>query len=269
MSNTKTIDYNRPVKISENVFWVGFYDKKTGLHCNPYLIIDNDEAIVIDGGSRPDFPTVMMKILQTGITPSQIKALIYHHYDPDLCGSVQNFEDIIQRDDLIIISDKRNHMFISHYSVSSVFVSLDEIKFKYKLSSGRELSFIGTPYAHTPGCFVTFDRKTGIVFTSDIFGSYSVDWNLFLDLPHECMDCMDYISCPAGKSQCDLAGIINFHKSIMTSEKALYKALQKIDTFPYKIIAPQHGSVLTNPETIEIIQNKLLNLKGVGIDGEQ
>jgi flavorubredoxin len=89
------IDLETSVEIADGVYWVGFYDEQAGLHCNPYLIIDNDEAMVIDGGSRPDFATVMMKILQTGIAPNKIKALLYQHYDPDLCGSIPNFEDII------------------------------------------------------------------------------------------------------------------------------------------------------------------------------
>ena len=52
------------VEIAEGIYWVGFYDAQSGLHCNPYLIVDHDEALVIDGGSRPDFVTVMMKIMQ-------------------------------------------------------------------------------------------------------------------------------------------------------------------------------------------------------------
>jgi flavorubredoxin len=107
--------YDRPVEIGPGVFWIGFYDRESGLHCNHYLIVDGDEAVVIDGGSRPDFPVVMMKILQTGVTPSSIKALVYQRYDPDLCGSIPNFVDIVGNKDLVIISDKHNHMFIRHY----------------------------------------------------------------------------------------------------------------------------------------------------------
>jgi flavorubredoxin len=106
------IDLESSIEIAEGIYWIGFYDQQAGLHCNPYLIVDNDEAIVIDGGSRPDFATVMLKILQTGIIPDQIIALLYQHYDPDLCGSIPNFEDIIKRDDLRIISDSANLMFI-------------------------------------------------------------------------------------------------------------------------------------------------------------
>ena len=75
MLNAKSakFDYEGPVEISEGIYWVGFYDPQTGLHCNPYLIIDNEEALVIDGGSRPDFATVMMKILQAGIALIKLK----------------------------------------------------------------------------------------------------------------------------------------------------------------------------------------------------
>ena len=76
MRETENFDgiYDRDIEIADGIYWIGFYDPQSGLHCNPYLVIDNDEA-------------VMMKILQTGIAAHQIQALIYQHYDPDLCGS--------------------------------------------------------------------------------------------------------------------------------------------------------------------------------------
>ena len=135
------IDLERSVEFAEGVYWVGYYDEQAGLHCNPYLIVDNDEALVIDGGSRPDFATVMMKILQTGIAPNQIKVLLYQHYDPDLCGSIPNFEDIIKRDDLRIISDSANLMFIRHYSVSTRLLPLSKINYQYAFSSCAAIFF--------------------------------------------------------------------------------------------------------------------------------
>jgi len=55
MPKTKLTDtaYDSAVEIAPGIFWVGFYDAPSGLHCNPYLIVDEDEAVVIDGGSRP------------------------------------------------------------------------------------------------------------------------------------------------------------------------------------------------------------------------
>ena len=268
MSDTKNLnlDYNRPVQIAEGVFWVGFYDKQSKLHCNPYLILEGEEAVLIDGGSRPDFSTVMMKVLQTGVAPRQIKALIYHHYDPDLCGNIPNFEDIIDRDDLRIISDVQNNIFIRHYGVSSQMVTIDSFGYAFEFSTGRRLEFHMTPYAHSPGSFITYDTKTKTLFTSDLMGSYTRKWDLFLSLHEDCKKCSDYDNCPRDEIYCPLPDIMKFHEMIMTSRSALKNALNVIKKIDFEIIAPQHGSVVTEPGDIKTLFEKLTNLEDVGID---
>ena len=260
-------DYESAVEIAPGIFWVGFYDAPSGLHCNPYLIVDGDEAVVIDGGSRPDFATVMLKILQTGITPQQIKALIYQHYDPDLCGSAPNFEDAIRQKDLRIISASENMMFIRHYSISSPVVSLSTLKFQYEFSSGRRLQFIKTPYSHSAGSFMTFDPRTGVLFTSDLFGSYGVQWELFLHLAEDCIECKNLSRCPRKLPNCPVNDILNFHRKIMTSNKALRYSLEQITKLPFTILAPQHGSIIASEELIDYISKLLASLEDVGIDG--
>ncbi|MFC1815815.1 MBL fold metallo-hydrolase [Thermodesulfobacteriota bacterium] len=264
--NSTNIDYENPVEIAEGIYWVGFYDVHSGLHCNPYLIIDNEEAVVIDGGSRPDFATVMMNILQTGMDPNQIKALLYQHYDPDLCGSIPHFEDIINSSSLKIISDESSLMFIRHYSVSSLMVSIEDINYHYKFSSGRTLQFTKTPYSHSPGSFVTFDQKSGMLFTSDIFGSYGTEWELFLRLRPQCIDCVNLTKCPEDRENCPIDDILNFHKINMPSRKALKYALKKILEVPFTAIAPQHGSIITDRNIMRYVFELLISQKEVGID---
>ncbi|MBT8365985.1 MAG: MBL fold metallo-hydrolase [Deltaproteobacteria bacterium] len=266
-SKKREADYENPIEIAEGIHWVGFYDRQSGLHCNPYLIIDNNEALVIDGGSRPDFPTVMMKILQTGIAPNQIKALLYQHYDPDLCGSIPNFEGIIKRPDLKIISETENLMFIRHYSVSSRLFPLDAEDFKFEFSSGRTLQFITTPYAHSAGSFVTFDPKSKIIFSSDLFGSYGSAWELFLELKPECIECVNLVECPKSLPNCPINDILDFHMKIMPSRKALMYALKKILEIPFEKIAPQHGSIVKDKKALKFLFKLLMSLKDVGIDG--
>ena len=261
------IDLESAVEIAEGVYWVGFYDEQSGLHCNPYLIVDNEEAMVIDGGSRPDFSTVMMKILQTGIVPNQIVALLYQHYDPDLCGSIPNFEDIIKRNDLRVISDSENLMFIRHYSVTTRLFPISKLNYQYTFSSGRTLKFVKTPYAHSGGSFVTFDPQSGILFSSDLFGSLGLEWELFLNLKPECRNCVSFASCPQNRSICPVKDILNFHKTVMPSGKALRYALEQMLEIPFTMIAPQHGSIIKDKETMRYVFEVLANLKGVGIDG--
>lgn len=266
-SSQSPIDYNYPVMLADGVYWIGYHDPESGLHCNPYIIIDGNEAVLVDGGSRPDFPYVMMKILQTGVHPSSIKAMVFHHYDPDLCAGIPNFEDIIGREDLMIISDDQNKAFIRHYSATSRFFSLEEMNHEYIFSSGRRLTFHNTPYAHSAGSFVTFDHVSKVLFSSDLFGGFGRrDWNLFFDYYPECRDCTDYENCPRKKSSCPVGDMMNFHQSIMPSNRALKMALEIMAEISFSMIAPQHGSVIRTAEKILFVFTKLSNLANVGVD---
>ena len=113
---------------------------------------------------------------------------------------------------------------------------------------------------------MTFDAQTGVLFTSDLFGSYGAEWDLFLTLEKECKDCTDYENCPIGETHCPLPGIIRFHEKIMTSKKALRFSLERISEIPFTSIASQHGSVIPGAEDIKIVYDRLISLEKVGID---
>jgi len=262
------LDYEQPIKIAEGIYWIGYYDKEAGLHCNPYLIIDNDEAVIIDGGSRLSFPTVMKKILQTGVSPLSITALIYQHYDPDLYGSIRIFEQVIDKSNLLVISEKEYANSGNHCYNKSTHVTLSDIKCKLEFSSGRRLQFYKTPYSYLEGSFVTFDQQSGVLFTSDLFGSYSRKWELFLNLETQCYHCKDLTDCNGEKNHCPIHSILDFHKRIMTSNKALVLALEQIVKIPCAIIAPQHGSVIHKKEDIQHIYSLLSSIGNVGVDSE-
>lgn len=261
------VNTEKAVEIAEGIFWVGYNDEKNGLHSNPYLIFEGDEGLLIDGGSRPDFSSVMMKILQTGILPSQIIRLLYHHYDPDLAGSVSNFESIINNPDLEIISQNQNNIFIEHYSAESKMNCINRMDNVWEFKSGRRLQFINTPYVHSPGSFITYDEKTKTLFTSDIFGAYGMQWDLFMDVQESCRACSTYNTCQSGKARCFMPGVIKFHQIIMTSNKSLRIVLDKIRELDIEIIAPQHGSLIKGAENIEIVLEKLYKIDNIGIDG--
>lgn len=256
----------RPYEVAEGIYWVGFEDTESGLHCNPYLIVDGDEAVVIDGGSRPDFPSVMMKILKTGIAPEQIKTLIYQHYDPDLCGSIPHFENLIGSDQVELLSHHENMMFIRHYDSRSRRVPIEAIDNCWSFSSGRRLTFHNTPYAHSAGSFMTFDEQTGTLFSSDLLGSCDSEWSLEMELPEECRICRNYSHCPQGKERCPMEFTLRFHQRLMTSTRALHHALDVIESLPVSIIAPQHGSIIRKKEDIQTVLQALRRLDRVGID---
>jgi flavorubredoxin len=261
----KYTDYDDAVPIAEGIYWIGYRDTERNLHCNPYMIVDGEEAVLIDAGSRIDFSQVMVKILQTGILPSRIKRLIYQHYDPDLCSGIPIYEDIIDSKKLEIISHKENNVFIRYYSVSSKMRCILSMGKEFSFLSGRTLRFIHTPYSHSPGSFATFDEKSGILFSSDIFGSYDTKWELFLSLQEECRERRGE-QCRRHGNQCPVEGIAGFHRRIMTSGKALRYAVNQFRSLPVTMIASQHGSIITSQDDITFLMDFLTRLDQVGID---
>lgn len=259
-------DYSEYLEIAPGVFWVGYADPNVGLHCNPYLIVDGGEAVLLDSGSRDDFSTVMLKILRTGVTPNRIQRLIYHHYDPDLCGNIPHMEAMIQNPDLRIISHYENNIFINYYSVRSPKLCIEQLHFSYRFASGRELKFIRTPYAHSPGTFMTYDTQTKVLFSSDLFGSYDHHWSLFTELGAQCEGCDGQRICQKTGKPCQLKGVVDFHERVMPNKRALDHALAEVEKLDVRLIAPQHGSVLHTPEARRMVIDRLRALPSVGIE---
>lgn len=143
LSNNESLDVKegKPVEIADGVFWVGYFDEDAALHCNPYLICDGDEAILIDGGNRPDFSTVMTRVLQAGVALENIRYLLYQHYDPDLCSSIPHLEYLIDSNKLKILSHRENNIFIKYYGGTAQRLCVEEMGLSFEFSSEQETPF--------------------------------------------------------------------------------------------------------------------------------
>jgi len=234
------MDYDEAIAIAEGVYWVGFYDKVANFHCNPYLIVDGDEAVLIDPGSVPHFPIVARKVISV-VDPKKITNLIVSHQDPDLAGSLPVFEDLINNPALKIVTFERVSFILAHYGTRSPFYFFEKNNNRLKLMSGRELIFQPTPYLHTPGAFGTYDTKSKIFFPGDLFGAFSNEWDLFAKDNY--------------RDQMSL-----FHKPYMPSHEILKRVLEKIEQYDMTMIAPQHGSIIKQ-ERIKAAIDFLKNLE--------
>lgn len=246
MNRTSINLEDESVEIAEGIFWVGYANLEAKLHCNPYLIVEGNQAVLIDGGNRDDFSRVMLKILRTGTNPAQITRLIYHHYDPDLCGSLPQLEAIINSDALRIISQNENNMFIRYYSPNTPALDFRDMDGHFTFDTGRRLEFYATPFCHQPGSFVTLDTKTKTLFSSDLFGSYDENWALFLHLDPACHECKNTRACPNQQDVCPIEGIKEFHRRVMCSNLAASHTLDVLEKIDFERVAPQHGSIIPN-----------------------
>ena len=210
------------VQISDGIYWVGSSDEKAEINCNPYLIIDSGEGILLDPGSVLDFELVYSNVLKL-IPLDRIHYVILHHQDPDLCSSVPLFEKMGAS--FQIITHWRASLLIKFYGITSPFYIINENEFKIKLESGRELVFIATPYLHFPGAFVTYDLQSKILFSSDLFGAFSYNWKLFSDDTY-------------------IEKMKMFHEHYMPSNEVIRPVMEKLLLLEIAMIAPQHGSII-------------------------
>ncbi|MEA1956283.1 MAG: ATP-binding protein [Campylobacterota bacterium] len=237
--------YNDAVMIAKNVYWVGELMDNDAFQCHAYLIVDAKESILIDSGSMFEYESIKRKV-ESIIPLKNIKYIIAHHQDPDVCANTPAFEKEIDRDDLLIVSHSRNIALIKHYAIKSNYYIIEKNNFKLK-TKNLSLEFITTPYSHAPGAFTTYLNNTKTLFSSDIFGAVEESWHFYAN--------ENYFN-----------EIKLFHENYMPSQDILNYSLNKIQSLDLELIAPQHGSLIKK-EYIDLIIDELKELKcGVYIE---
>jgi len=216
------MDMPKTVEIANGIFWVGGSGQDGGLHCNPYLIIDGDEAVLIDPGSVLDFDYVFENVCSL-VPLGNIKYVILHHQDPDFCASVPLFEQKGAKFE--IVTHWRTQTLIKYYGLKSDYYIVNNNEFKLVLKSGRVLGFVPTPYLHFAGAIATYDYTSKVLFSSDLFGAFSYEWNLYAQ--------DDY-----------LEKMKAFHEHYMPSNDIIKPVMEVFLGMDISLIAPQHGSII-------------------------
>jgi len=219
-------DFNtaEAVEIAPNIYWVGMHLADDPFQCHPYLIKNGNESILIDPGSMLEFDETVRKI-KSVIDIDSIKYIILHHQDPDLVAAVPEIEKLIKRDDLLIVTHSRISILIKHYLIDSDYYEVDKHDNTLITSTGLEVDFVTTPYCHSPGAFVSYEPKSKVLFSSDIFGGIEESWEFYADETY-------------------FLKAKQFHQEYMPSKDIFNYALGKIEKLDINLIAPQHGSII-------------------------
>ncbi len=230
---------NLPIKIKEDIYWVGNILENDQFQCHVYLIENGDNSILIDPGSNLTFTKTYEKIEKI-IPFESIKYIICHHQDPDITASLKTIEKKWNRKDGIVLSHWRAIALIKHYALNLNIECVEKNNWEI-LAGDRKLKFIFTPYLHFAGAFCTYDEKSKVLFSSDIFGGFTEEWSLF------------------AKDESYFEAIAKFHSHYMPSKEILQHTLEKFEKLDIDIIAPQHGSIIRKPLIKKII-SKLKDL---------
>ena len=217
-------DANNAITILRDIHWVGFHDKESDLHCNAYLITDDEDIILVDPGSIPHFSIVMRKVLDL-VNPRDITKIVVTHQDPDVCGNIPIVEGLVDNADLDIVIHSSCSRLMRHYGINSNIYEVDKHDNKLELKSGRVLEFFHTPYLHSPFAMIMLDIKTKALFTSDLFGGISKAWSLF-----------------AGDGF--IEAMEAWHRMVMPSGDILKRCMIGLEKLEIEHILPQHGSII-------------------------
>ena len=210
------------VEVGDKIFIIGDPIAQEGLNCNPYLLVDEGEGILIDPGSVLDFPIVLENLKEL-IDIRKISHVILHHQDPDFCSAVPLLEK--EGLDAQVVTTWKCQTLVRYYGIHLPYYLIEENEMQLRLKSGRILSFILTPYLHFAGAFVTYDAKTRSLFSSDLFGSFSYNPTLYAD--DQYMDKM-----------------LSFHEHYMPSNAVLRPVMELLSLYKIETIYPQHGSII-------------------------
>lgn len=208
--------------LGSGYYWVGAKDLESSLQCNPYLLVEGDEAVLFDPGSVLDVETVAANV--ASIVPlDKVKYVVLHHQDPDLASAVPRLEALGMR--FTIVTHWRTWSLVRFYGVKSPAYMLDEHGYALTLATGRVLQFIPTPYLHFPGAVATYDKKAKFLLSSDLFGAFQPIWSLYADDGY-------------------MEGMKAFHEHYMPSHEILKPVMEIFSCLELSAILPQHGSII-------------------------
>lgn len=201
------------------------------LAVNQYLIIDHDDAILIDPGNRGIFDELYEAISQH-INPSNLRYIFLSHQDPDVADGIGDWSVVSGAQILI------SHIwvrFLSHYGLMQMhkIVQIPDEGLKFGLADAT-LECIPAHFLHSPGNFSLYDPVSKILFSGDIGAT---------------------IMYPQQTDQSDVGfdqlipKLEGFHKRYMAGNRFCKAWVERVRDKPISMIAPQHGIIFQQKQS--------------------
>ena len=242
----------RAIQIADRTYWVGRYLENDSFQCHVYLLENGDQSVLVDPGSVITFPETRRKVEE--ILPfEKIRYFICHHQDPDLTSALTEIDRTNRREDAVVVTHWRARALLKHYGWKLPFWQIEDHDWTLELPD-RTLRFVFTPYLHFPGAFCTFDQKTRVLFSSDLFGGFTEGFQLFAE------------------DEGYFEALRPFHEHYMPSRELLQHGLLALQEHPIRMIAPQHGSIIPEPlvqfmiERLKTLECGLFTAARTGVD---
>lgn len=219
------------VEVAPRLWWVGSVLPDDPFQCHAYLVEAGDRSVLVDPGSTLTIDDTLRKV-QEVVPLGSIQTILLHHSDPDVCDALHRLDEVLLRPDVSVLTEWRSALLLRHLGVRFPFRTIEDEHWSLDLGEGRRLDFALTAYLHFPGAFVTFDRSTRSLLSSDLFGGFNRRGRLWATGPD------------------DFEDLRQFHEHYMPSREVLIAGLGTIiNRFgTLERVLPQHGYLI--PEAL-------------------
>jgi PleD family two-component response regulator/glyoxylase-like metal-dependent hydrolase (beta-lactamase superfamily II) len=209
-------------RLNKDVYLITKSSNDFYLNSFTYLIIDGDEAVLMEPGSLYDYKVIINELKEI-IDLDKIKYIVISHPDPDLTSSLPLIEKELKN--VSIVTEWRTKEIIQFYNLKSPFYLIKENNHLLELKSKRKFRFIPTPFLHYSGSFVMFDESSKILFSGDLFGGVQKQGMIFADENY-------------------LESMAIFHENYIPSSDYLRPIMKSLLSLDINAICPQHGLVI-------------------------
>lgn len=205
------------------------------LSVNQFLIIQNNQGVLIDPGSESIFDE-MCDAVSAHIPLENIKFIFLSHQDPDVSGAITQWS--ITTNAKFIMSGLWVR-FMSHYGFMDMGRIIALPDHGAKLNFGAEhLEFVPSHFLHSPGNFSLYDSASKILFSGDI-GAAIVP----------AVENQKFVTSFEGH----VGFLEGFHKRYMASNKVTKAWVDSLKNLDITMIAPQHGYVFKDASVAEFL----------------
>lgn len=244
------------LKISE--VGKGYYILKTAerdLHRNTYVKVfvsdrRQDVNMVLDPGSPSDVPLLENALEELIGGFKNIDMIFLSHQDPDVTSDLSGI--LARAPNAVVLASVDTWRLIRMIGLPEErFIALDNLKteiFQSK-TSGHKFQPVPARFCHFRGAMMLYDFESRILYSGDFLAGVNTKKgdSIYAD-------------------ETSWPGIASFHQIYMPTKRVVRATVDRIKDIdpPPKIIAPQHGDVITG-EYVEIFLTRLRDLD-VGID---
>lgn len=224
----------------DSLKWV-FFGRDPSKHdnvidTNEYVIISNNEVMMLDPGGTEIFPTVLTAVSEE-VELSKIKYYLCSHQDPDIMSSLPLWMALTPKAKIYLSWLWSG--FVSHFGhdYAKNFVPVQDEGMTITVG-GKNFEIVPAHHCHSPGNFNLYDPTSKILFSGDIGAALlPPGYSLFVENFDEHIKYM-----------------AKFHQRWMSSNEAKRAWVRRVRKLDIDMICPQHGAIFKGDDVAKFLE---------------